>query len=396
MGVTCDPGCASWAKSFGDCICSSTDLASFILGLASVVFMGICCLPQIIINFINGSSDGLSLGMILIWTLGDGCNIAGVFLTKALPTQVYMAFLFSILDILLNVQHCWYNYYILPKRKRRALDHQALAADAQQQPSAQAATLKDDGTTPVVDNQAAEQQLQRTDDAQKQIQLAQLGTDQAVYDGAIQAQPDGQRATNPQKSQDLLEGIPAAHHLRALSAGLMLLGCGMMTTGVPTMITAGITGTLPGASDYRSTSGAWTQEHLHIGRVLLADSGSTAASGRRVNIGQALGWVMTVTYLGARVPQLVKNVRRGTAQGLSTFMFLFLVFGSITYVLSIFVRSVQSDFVVPKLPWLIEALGAIILDGSILLQIFYYRRKNRNKPPPAEPAATHPLGTIAL
>ena len=45
------------------------------------------------------------------------------------------------------------------------------------------------------------------------------------------------------------------------------------------MITAGITGTLPGASDYRSTSGAWAQEHLHIGRVLLADSGSTAASG---------------------------------------------------------------------------------------------------------------------
>ena len=50
--------------------------------------MGICCLPQIIINFINGSSDGLSLGMILIWTLGDGCNIAGVFLTKAVSLLV--------------------------------------------------------------------------------------------------------------------------------------------------------------------------------------------------------------------------------------------------------------------------------------------------------------------
>ena len=133
-----------------------------------------------------------------------------------------MAFLFSILDILLNVQHCWYNYYILPKRKRRALEHQALAAGAQQQPSAQAAKLKDDSTIPAVDNQAAAQDLQRTEDAHKQIQLAQLGTDQAVCDGAMQAQPDGQRAVNPQKSQDLLEGIPAAHHLRALSAGTSL------------------------------------------------------------------------------------------------------------------------------------------------------------------------------
>ena len=147
MGVTCDPGCANWAQSFGDCICSTTDLTSFILGLASVVFMGVCCLPQIIMNFINGSSDGLSLGMIMIWTAGDACNLAGVFLTKAvstpgalysvlhvsinhsyalfmqamtmsstlllqLPTQVYMACLFAILDILLNFQHCWYVYWL--------------------------------------------------------------------------------------------------------------------------------------------------------------------------------------------------------------------------------------------------------------------------------------------
>ena len=59
----------------------------------------------------------------------------------------------------------------------------------------------------------------------------------------------------------------------------MLVGCGMMTTSVPTMITAGLTGTLPGASDYRSTSGVWSQPHASIGRMLLSDSGSSAASG---------------------------------------------------------------------------------------------------------------------
>ncbi|KAL0045646.1 hypothetical protein WJX82_000560 [Trebouxia sp. C0006] len=264
--------------------------------------MGVCCLPQIIINFINGSSDGLSLGMIMIWMVGDGCNLAGVFLTKALPTQVYMACLFAILDILLNVQHCC----------------------------------------------------------------------------------------------DPTAKIPAAHQLRALSAGLMLVGCGMMTAGVPTMITAGVTGTLPGASDYKSTSGAWAQNHLSVGRVLLDDSGATAASGRTVNIGQGLGWVMTLTYLAARVPQLFKNFRRGTTEGLSLFMFVLLVLGSITYVLSIFIRSTAAEFVVPKLPWLIEALGAIFLDGSIVFQIFYYRHKNRNKPPPQVLASVNPLGTIAL
>ncbi len=61
-------------------------------------------------------------------------------------------------------------------------------------------------------------------------------------------------------------------------------------------------------------------------------------AGRTVNIGQGLGWVMTVTYLAARVPQLFKNLRRGTTEGLSLFMFVLLVLGSITYVLSIFIR----------------------------------------------------------
>lgn len=58
----------------------------------------------------------------------------------------------------------------------------------------------------------------------------------------------------------------------------MLVGCGMMTTSVPTMITAGLTGTLPGASDFRSTSGMWSEKRASIGRVLLS-SGSSAATG---------------------------------------------------------------------------------------------------------------------
>lgn len=57
---------------------------------------------------------------------------------------------------------------------------------------------------------------------------------------------------------------------------------------------------------------------------------------------------MTVTYLGARVPQLVKNFRRGTAEGLSPFMFILLVLGSVTYALSIFIRSAHHRFLDPK------------------------------------------------
>ncbi len=74
----------------------------------------------------------------------------------------------------------------------------------------------------------------------------------------------------------------------------MLVGCGMMTAGVPTMITAGVTGTLPGASDYKSTSGAWAQNHLSVGRVLLDDSGATAASGNTYAMQTISAMIMTL------------------------------------------------------------------------------------------------------
>lgn len=44
-----------------------------------------------------------------------------------LPTQVYMAVLFAVLDILLNFQHCWYCYWIIPRRQKRTAAQLAAA-----------------------------------------------------------------------------------------------------------------------------------------------------------------------------------------------------------------------------------------------------------------------------
>ena len=59
-----------------------------------------------------------------------------------------------------------------------------------------------------------------------------------------------------------------------------------------------------------------------------------------VILGSLLGWIMTFSYVGSRIPQLVKNYRRGMTTGLSLPMFVLLVLGSTTYVASIFVRLV--------------------------------------------------------
>ena len=44
-----------------------------------------------------------------------------------LPTQVYMAVLFAVFDLVLNFQHCWYCYWLIPRRKRRQQAQRAAA-----------------------------------------------------------------------------------------------------------------------------------------------------------------------------------------------------------------------------------------------------------------------------
>ena len=63
-----------------------------------------------------------------------------------------------------------------------------------------------------------------------------------------------------------------------------------------------------------------------------------------VVLGSVLGWIMTCSYVGSRIPQLIKNYRRGMTTGLSLPMFVLLVLGSTTYVASIFVRSACHSF----------------------------------------------------
>ena len=56
-------------------------------------------------------------------------------------------------------------------------------------------------------------------------------------------------------------------------------------------------------------------------------------------------------------------------------------------------RSTARDFVVPKLPWLLEAMGSAILDFSIVCQVLYFKRKNKDRP---EAAALVPGAGLAI
>jgi hypothetical protein len=63
----------------------------FILGLISVACWGLAEVPQLIVNAINGSSEGISEGLLALWVFSDILDVVGCTLAASLPTMVLTA-----------------------------------------------------------------------------------------------------------------------------------------------------------------------------------------------------------------------------------------------------------------------------------------------------------------
>ncbi|KIY71245.1 PQ-loop-domain-containing protein [Cylindrobasidium torrendii FP15055 ss-10] len=87
---------------------------------------------------------------------------------------------------------------------------------------------------------------------------------------------------------------------------------------------------------------------------------------------QILGWSSALLYLGARIPQIAKNVHT-RCEGLAPGLFFFAIFGNLTYALSICAKSTDVDYLVVNGSWLAGSTLTILLDIIVLGQFFYYR-----------------------
>ena len=114
-----------------------------------------------------------------------------------------MACLFAILDILLNVQHCWYVYWVVPRRKKRELEQQSVPAVAK--------------PSEITNDQQLMQQSSPEPLVKPQADLTPDMED-------MQRASDAAQTKGTDMNDDPMTRIPAAHHLRALSAGRLISG----------------------------------------------------------------------------------------------------------------------------------------------------------------------------
>jgi len=111
----------AFALIFRQCLYSNSDTISYILGLASLLTSMISLFPQIIKNFVWKSTSSLSIGLFIIWMVGDVSNLIGCLLTNQLATQLYLAIYYVTMDVIVISQYCYYEYLIKIWKRRQQL-----------------------------------------------------------------------------------------------------------------------------------------------------------------------------------------------------------------------------------------------------------------------------------
>jgi len=104
-------------------------------------------------------------------------------------------------------------------------------------------------------------------------------------------------------------------------------------------------------------------------------------------VGWGIGWVSAIMYLFSRLPQVIKNIKRGSVEGLSPLMFFCTVMGNLTYGLGVLLRVRHGTDVSKAFPFLVGSLGTLGFDATILCQFCYYRKKKPNQQSDEDPEA---------
>jgi len=74
----------------------------------------------------------------------------------------------------------------------------------------------------------------------------------------------------------------------------------------------------------------------------------------------------------ARIPQIIKNYRERSCEGLSLLFFVFSLLGNASYGAGILFHSTEKTYFLTNIPWLIGSLGTMVEDITIFIQFRVY------------------------
>ncbi|KAB5519151.1 hypothetical protein DKX38_023470 [Salix brachista] len=421
----CPQYCSQWARIYMKyCLCSMKDGASLTLGVISVLSWGVAEIPQIITNYKKKSTEGLSLAFLFTWIVGDLFNVSGCMLEPAtslqsyngynisvhfefndevlclilqLPTQYYMAVLYTITTSVLTAQTVYYGHiYHRLKRNRRCVK---APISSQTEEAGRIIQGNSDAVAQV--NNADKQRNETaspdgTNGSSSPIPFPTLtqksSTGRELYYMSARSLSSSH---TPTVGSSLAQRMASPSFSTRISIEEPLLGADVTTQSAPnlntkTMLCVVSVVTLLGTLNLHQSANnrldrAFENKHqgfvIQVGRKILQVSSRIShendSDGSGSGIGTFLGWSMAAIYMGGRLPQIFLNIKRGNVEGLNPLMFVFALIGNITYVASILVDSMAWSKIRANLPWIVDAGGCVLLDTCILLQFIYFHHRRR-------------------
>ncbi|KIW91370.1 uncharacterized protein Z519_08266 [Cladophialophora bantiana CBS 173.52] len=338
------------------------------ISLACWIFL---LVPQLIENYRNGSAEAISLLFIFVWFLGDIANLAGALWAGLVPVVVAIGVYFCIADGVL-IGQCLY-YGIMNKRRegRVLLRRSSLRASASSSTGGggggvRSTTADGEASGPP----APSGERPRQGSSEEEPLLKRTRTNSMTIPGSMERRRSSVSLRRRRSSF-------AAHHQDQLAKILEESdepGTRLWFRNAMSVLAIGVVGAAGWALAYES--GAWKPSPTSDG------SGSEEmAPGAQI-----LGYLSAVAYLGARIPQIIKNARDRSCEGLSLLFFILSLMGNATYGAGILCHSTEHKYVVKNLPWLIGSLGTMIEDITIFIQFHMYKVQEEDNLGPPEHA----------
>ncbi|KAK4615682.1 putative vacuolar amino acid transporter [Fulvia fulva] len=299
------------------------------ISLAAWIFL---LLPQVLENYQQGHADGISLTFLFIWFVGDVTNLAGALWARLVPTVIALAVYFCFADTVLIAQCLYY----LGLKKTRAREKDADESTGGVLQSEHTPLLNRDATKP---SNPTNPRRRLTDVTEENLGLP--GSRRVSSANSLR-----RRSTHEDTSLSRILEEPTRTRATIKNTVSILGVC--------------IVGAAGWAIAWKA--GAWRP--TPVGQEGSGDKTPVAA--------EILGYISAVCYLGARIPQIVKNQRERSCEGLSLLFFLLSLLGNLTYGAGILFHSLEREYVVTNIPWLIGSLGTIVEDVTIFIQFHVF------------------------
>ncbi|GLJ24496.1 hypothetical protein SUGI_0467840 [Cryptomeria japonica] len=351
--------CVWWVEKYlRECVWGVRGYVCVGLGLIGLLCLAIAGVPQIITNFKNGSTQGVSLGYLLLTLLGCFLNLIGCWLDEAtLATQLYTALLYLIMTIVQVCQVAYYAHICKWWRARKA------KAQSEIQPKevfkSEPATSVSSSPIPTVSSQESHNSSARSLEwTHTPIQGSYLSHSRECYTSHVFNQ-------SSQEGEEVLDNLisPTPKHFEAI-----------LVSVASTIVFIGVMFYLKLSTSNNNISISYFSQSqrrsalIITGRKLLQRMGGNALGSSMIeedapnHLGLLLGWLMAAIYMGGRLPQICLNLSRGTIEGLNPLMFLFTLTSNLTYFGSIIVKTPDWETLKPDMPWLVDSGGCVLLD----------------------------------